>query len=141
MATYSCETCKFTTPLKSNYTKHLETRKHIKNSAEVSPLKTYNCKFCENTYSHKQSVTKHLKSCTKKEEIEEMMTIEKMAAEIKLQSLKLREHHNSLEEKQAILEDQQKRMEVQAERINELMRKLEILDFSDEPNNIEQGLL
>ena len=127
MATYSCETCKFTTPLKSNYTKHLETRKHIKNSAEVSPLKTYNCKFCENTYSHKQSVTKHLKSCTKKEEIEDMITIEKMAAEIKLQSLKLREQHN--------------RMEVQAKRINELMRKLEIVDSSDEPNNIDQGLI
>jgi hypothetical protein len=141
MATYSCETCKFTTPLKSNYTKHLETRKHIKNSAEVSPLKTYNCKFCENTYSHKQSVTNHLKSCTKKQEIEEMITIEKMAAEIKLQSLKLREQHNILEEKQTILEDHQKRMEVQSERINELMRKLEILVSSDEPNNIEQGLL
>jgi hypothetical protein len=131
MTTYSCETCKFTTPLKSNYTNHLETRKHIKNSAEVSQVKTYDCKFCDKKYSHKQSVTKHLKSCTKKEEIEEMISIQEMTSQIKIQTLELREQQNRIRE-------QQNRMEVQTKRINELMHKLEILDSSNEPNNIEQ---
>ena len=93
MTTYSCETCKFTTPLKSNYMSHHETRKHIKNSAEVSQAKTYDCKFCHKTYSHKQSLTKHLKTCTKKEEID---SIQEMKEQIKRCSLVLQEQRIQL---------------------------------------------
>ena len=134
MKTYSCEICKFTTPLRSNYKNHLETRKHIKNMSEVSPDKTYKCKYCEKTYLHKQSVTKHLKSCPKRAEAEELISIEEMAEQIKCCSLSLREQQNRLEE-------QQTNMEVQAKKIERLLSKLEIYDSSNEPNNIDQSLL
>jgi hypothetical protein len=126
MTTYSCETCKFTTPLKSNYTNHLETRKHIKNSSEVSPVKTYDCTFCEKKYSHKQSVTKHLKSCKKKEEVDSM---EEMTYQLKRSSLELQEQQNRLEE-------QQTNMEVQAKRIESLLHKLKLYDSSIDQSSL-----
>ena len=95
MTTYSCECCHFTTPLKSNYTNHLETRKHIKNSSEVSLNKSYECKFCDKKYAHKQSVTKHLKSCPKKEEMGERTSLEKASDLIKASNLKLQEQQKN----------------------------------------------
>jgi hypothetical protein len=71
MSTYNCNSCNFSTPLKSNYTTHLLSKKHIRNcKSDVSHCKShqadYSCKYCGQKYKHRQSVTKHIKySCTK----------------------------------------------------------------------------
>ena len=36
MGVYTCDACKFTTPIKSHYTRHLTTAKHIENTSKTS---------------------------------------------------------------------------------------------------------
>lgn len=47
---FTCERCNYTTTKKSNYDKHLLTRKHVS---------AYNCETCEKTYKTKSGLWKH----------------------------------------------------------------------------------
>lgn len=137
MPTYSCDCCNFTTLLKSNYTNHLKTNKHIINSksrvslgkSKVSPGKSkvspnnpdingltnenFFCKYCGQQYKHKQSVTKHIKySCTKNK-------TEDLTELVRLLNNKLENQNNQLE-------NQKNQLQTQAKQIEKLMGKLEI---------------
>jgi len=138
MPTYECKCCNFSTPLKSNYTNHLKTGKHIGNSKsmvspgkskvspEVDPYKShendlnrdrYSCKYCGQKYKHKQSVTKHIKySCTKNktEDLNEL---------VRLLNLQLEQQKNEF---QYQLQSQTKQIDTQSKQIEKLMEKLEI---------------
>ena len=126
MPTYKCDCCNFSTLLKSNYTNHLNTKKHISNNseklaevsqklaevsqklAEVSQEKsnTFKCKYCEQLYKHKSSLSKHIKySCTKNktEDLNELVRL------LNLQ-----------------LQSQTKQIDTQSKQIEKLMEKLEI---------------
>lgn len=76
MPEYECKGCKFSTPLKSNYTNHLRTNKHIRNTniqhtprsiqipeviqkdTQVNEIK---CKKCNKHFNFKQSMYRHIK--------------------------------------------------------------------------------
>ena len=63
--TYECKCCKYKTIYKTNFDKHLLTKKHKTNSAIVDD-KPFTCKYCSQKYKYKQSLSKHVKySCTK----------------------------------------------------------------------------
>ena len=53
---YTCSKCNYETLIKSNYTKHLKTNKHIMNSTNV-------CDKCEKSYKTRQSLWKHKQGC------------------------------------------------------------------------------
>lgn len=84
---YSCETCNYYTTTRSNYFKHLNTRKHIlcndeniidytlkENTINFNPIIEYKnkkqliveCSICLKSYSCRQSLYTHLKNCKKK---------------------------------------------------------------------------
>ena len=69
---YFCEQCDFKCSKKSNYDKHLETRKHKKNYNELqkndTSLKKYNC-ICGKGYAHRQGLYTHKKKCDYEKEI------------------------------------------------------------------------
>ena len=63
---YICETCDYSTCKKSDYTKHLTTRKHKlrSNTIEISPcIKDFKCD-CGKTYKHQSSLWNHKQKCT-----------------------------------------------------------------------------
>lgn len=87
MVLYECNICNFNTKLKSNYLRHLDTKKHINNmvnqkssknsrqnknmtlsdSGLTPDKKKYICHFCQKQYSKNSNLHRHLKKCNKKE--------------------------------------------------------------------------
>ena len=134
MTHYFCDLCQFSTRLKSNYTSHLASNKHIRNSttfvnpkativnpktinvnpkATLSPEKVANeftCKYCEQKFSFRQSMHRHIKyTCTKNkdEDLKELVRLLNQRLET---------------QKQEFI----KKIESQSKQIDKLMGKLEI---------------
>ena len=128
MPLYHCELCKFTTPLKSNYSNHLTTMKHIgKSKSEVSIAvsqnKSHECKYCGQKYKHKQSVVNHIKySCTKNKD-------EDMKELVRVLNLQL-------EAQRSQIQNQEKRLTKYEKQIEKLTSKLEIHGSFNTVNNI-----
>jgi hypothetical protein len=151
MPKYNCDLCKFSTHLKSNYTSHLSSKKHILVNelkpinipikAEVSiplveisipiakvsiPLEDtlYKCKYCEHSYRHKSSLSKHVKyTCTKNkdEDLKELVRLMNIQIEQQKQELQI----------------QSKTIDTQSKQIEKLMGKLEISGSFNTTNNIQ----
>ena len=65
---FSCELCVFECSKRSNFDKHLDTSKHLKNypslrKVAIKNAKKYICK-CSKEYSHRQGLYAHKKICT-----------------------------------------------------------------------------
>jgi hypothetical protein len=138
MPKYCCELCNFSTLLKSNFTGHLSSKKHImmnqiktisvpiepkvsqklaKISNSLAKVSLYTCKYCEHSYRHKSSLSKHVKySCTKNKD-------EDLTELVRLLNLQLEQQKKELTEK---IESQSKKIETQSKQIEKLMGKLEI---------------
>ena len=67
MAKYHCKHCNYETDKHSNWKKHLETNKHLKNcgSSPVKPktIKSYICSKCNKEYKHKSRLVIHETKC------------------------------------------------------------------------------
>lgn len=63
-----CSFCDYSTTRKSNFDKHLLTKRHMKraNITRISSQKPYSCTNCNKRYQHRQSLHKHMKICKKK---------------------------------------------------------------------------
>ena len=65
---YSCELCDYTCGNKTNYEKHLITRKHINayeclQNNNIKIQKKYTCSICNKEYDFRQSLYRHKKTC------------------------------------------------------------------------------
>lgn len=84
MSTYKCRPCKYATHDKSNFTKHLSSKKHqekvnhITHDSKTIPSRIlpepieqmFVCCFCEKEYSTSSNLSKHKKVCSVRIEIE-----------------------------------------------------------------------
>ena len=80
MTKYNCVLCDFTTVRKTEYTRHLDTKKH-KEKVTQNTIRTYNvpnvyntekvykCTFCENIYSSSSALARHKKACSEKDKL------------------------------------------------------------------------
>lgn len=110
--TYECKCCKYKTIYKTNFDKHLLTKKHKTNSAIVDD-KPFTCKYCSQKYKYKQSLSKHVKySCTKNKD-------------------------EDLKELVRLLNDKDKLLENKDKQIEKLMGKLEINNSFNTTVNIQ----
>ena len=106
MTTYHCECCHFSSKLKSDYTRHLNTKKHqklaeiSKSLAEISQSpKTFECEYCHKKYKHKSSLCKHIKnSCLKKKESDKIQEMMEMFDEHKKEVAELKENNIVLQQ-------------------------------------------
>ena len=137
-----CVSCQFTTPLKSNYSNHLLTRKHLSHNpieanmlvqmlAADSPMLAtpepmFKCKYCEQCYKHRSSLSKHIKySCTKNKD-------EDLTELVRLLNKRIEQQEKSMENQRQELT---KTIETQSKQIEKLMGKLEISGSFNTTNN------
>lgn len=111
MPLHVCKLCDFTTPLMSNYTTHLETKKHIRNSdAKVKKLAevgAFRCKYCEHPFKHKSSLSKHIKySCEKN-------TDEDLKELIRVMNIKIEEQHTLIQRQNDAIDKLFSKLEIQ----------------------------
>ena len=147
MPIYHCDLCNFSTPLKSNYTSHLSTKKHI----SISNLKTINipkqpkvnpestqsqqlvnpkstqiatkvahdftCKYCEQKFKFKQSMYRHIKYTCTQNKDEDLKEL------VRLMNIQIEQQKQELQtQKQEFI----KKIETQSKQIEKLMGKLEV---------------
>ena len=113
MTVYSCECCAFSTNLKSNYNRHIKTKKHLDlakispNLAKISPKLAeishnnmpYICKYCDKIFKHQSSLCKHIKYSCKENKDEGMKELARLMNEIKEQN-KTKDNQIELMQKQ-----------------------------------------
>ena len=95
MNLYDCKCCNFSTNLKSNYTRHLKTKKHEKitqsypklpsvmndsSSSEREKIK-HICKYCGKEYKHRPGLCRHIKYSCQKNEDEDLKELVKLMNE------------------------------------------------------------
>ncbi len=84
MVKFDCFDCNYTTNIRTNYLKHLQSIKHSENiepeediiDDKLDVVKEYVCKYCDNTYISLSGFNKHRKNCMQKEELINNLTIE-----------------------------------------------------------------
>ena len=109
MSTYYCECCNYYAKQKSNYVKHLTTKKHINMSLKNSKIKVndnkdkdnniYNCIYCDRIFKHRSSLSRHLRgSCkhNKKENYQELADLMNEKDQIIEKNMKLIDKKNNL---------------------------------------------
>ena len=140
MSTYDCKCCNFSTKLKSNYTRHLKTKKHgnvIQSYPKLSKCypnviqsypnnelvseKQHRCKYCDKTYKYRSGLSKHIKYTCKKNKDEDFQELARL----------LNEKERQLVLKETKMEIAMKKMQKQ---IDKLTSKLQI-------QNINQGFV
>ena len=151
MPIYNCELCRFSTPLKSNYTAHLSSRKHIlfiENTARQQVViseppqnqpvviseppqvaekvaSPFTCKYCEQKFKFKQSMYRHIKyTCTKNKD-------EDLKELVRLMNIQMEQQKNDF------LSQLQTQKQEFNKKIDKLMGKLEISGSFNTTNNIQ----
>ena len=142
---FHCVCCNFTTDRRSNYDKHMNSKRHVvqsiasKELAEVSLTEAkvshtephvpeiLKCKYCEQCYRHKSSLSKHIKySCTKNKD-------EDLKELVRLMNIQMEQQKQEFTNK---IDTQTKQIDTQAKQIEKLMGKLEISGSFNTTNNV-----
>jgi len=146
MPHYNCVCCDFTTLLKSNYTNHLKTNKHIVNSQPKvtfesplsqpkvtfeSPLSqpkvttSFVCKYCDQKFKFKQSMYRHIKyTCTKNKE-------EDLNELVRLMNNKLENQNNQIQTQAKQIEKLMGKLEINGSFNNNTINNITLLNYKD----------
>jgi len=147
MPTYCCDICNFSTVLKSNYTSHVASKKHIrftqikpadntkqptdnpKTTIKLEKVATeFTCKYCERQFRFRQSMNRHIKyTCTKNKEKYLKECVELLEKRIEQQETnieKQKQLFHTIINEQSLL-------------IDKLMRNVEIHGSFNTTNNIQ----
>jgi len=144
---FYCEVCDFTCSKKSNYTKHINTQKHIstvngnkkmpKNAASL-----FICEFCEKTYTTNSGLWKHNKKCNIS-----IIKKKKITKKVKEDSLNYKEMFmdliNENKEIRKIMVNQQEQMKEQQEQIKDIIPKIgntTIHNTNNKTNNFNMNI-
>ena len=124
-----CKFCDYKCSRKSDYERHVLTKKHLKNASKKAcktrktrTIVEYSCKFCGTSYKHQPSLSRHLKKC-KSVEIE---SVEKCYIHAKTQKNANKKNQEIEEENQE--EYLEKDLEIKELKIQLLEEKLKHKD-------------
>ena len=150
MSKYYCFVCEYDAKQKSNYDKHMNTKRHKKLSTKCYPnviqsypnvIQSYpnviqnksdenkhKCKYCDKTYKYRSGLSKHIKYTCKKNTDEDFKELARLLNEKDKQlAIKDKQMDNQL-----ALRD--KKMEMMQKQIDKLTSKLQI-------QNVNQGIV
>jgi len=139
MSTYTCKCCNFSTKLRSNYERHLTTKKH-QNVSKMYPNVSlmypnvskkeykndvshgYPCKYCGKVFKYHSGVSKHIKYVCKKNNDEDIRELVRL----------LNEQNKQYEEEMEIMKTQNQKM---VKQIEKLSKKLQIQNIGTQNNS------
>ena len=139
MPTYVCECCNFSTLLKSNFTNHLKTNKHIGNSQhKVNKKSTFSqhldnpkstslieCKYCERKFKFKQSMYRHIKYSCIKNKTEDLTEL------VRLLNNQLENQKNQLQTQSKQIEKLMGKLEINSSFNNNTINNITLLNYKD----------
>jgi hypothetical protein len=142
MSTYYCECCNYYAKQKSNYVKHLTTKKHINMSLKNSKIKVghniedkdnniYNCVYCDKIFKHRSSLSRHLRgSCkhNKKENYQELADL-------------MNEKDQIIEKNMKLIDKNNNELEVYKQIIHKLEKQIDKISNKLQIKNINNGNL
>ena len=141
MPFYTCKCCEYSTKLKGDYERHLNTKKHQKCSSNVAlcssnvalcssnvafsvpAKKVYECKYCNKILQHHTSLSRHIKYSCKKNNDEDLKELARLFNE-KEKKAKENEMMQLMKKKDKQLENMQKQ-------IDKLTNKLQIQNVNN----------
>ena len=148
MVFYKCECCTFETKLKSNYERHIKTKKHKMLSQSypnvtpklpfvtpklpfVTPMlplenKLY-CKYCNQKFKYRSGLSRHIKYTCKKSKDEDLKEL------VKLMNEQLQEQNSEINNMKTEIEKRDKQ-------ITKLSNKLQIKNIKNIQNNIKNNI-
>ena len=152
MPLYECDLCKFSTHLKSNYSNHLSSKKHIlisqlnpndnkkqpmdnEKTTKVAEVATkvateFTCRYCDKPFAFRQSLNRHIKySCSKNNELRDVIRLLNQQIEQMEQQKKLLEIHR---------QEFTKIVDAQTEKIEKLEHFISNLEIHDSFNTVNQ---
>jgi len=125
----SCIFCNYHTKNNSDYTKHLLTKKHLKNVSNTTiPTKKYKCENCSKEYSYRQSLYFHRNKCNVVKEKEMNKILNVVTSQHTLVETFVENQQTFVENQQTIVEKQTSLIENQSSLINELTMKINELE-------------
>ena len=137
MTIYTCECCNFTSKLKGDYNRHIQTKKHLERiqmypkmypnvsnmypnvstENDLSSEKRFECKYCGKSYKYSQGLSKHIKYTCKKNKDEDLKEL------VKLMNEKIENMEKKYAKTQKMLENE---IEKRDKKITKLSKKLQI---------------
>ena len=142
---YTCKCCKYSSPLKTNYERHLKSKKHSKlfekstkvnksqqlSQQKVNKNKEYLCKYCCKEFTTKQSMYRHIKYTCEKNKDEDLKEL------VRLLNEQMQQMSQEMKEQGKELENSKKENEKLQKRISKLSNKLQInTTINTNTNNI-----
>ena len=146
MPFYTCKCCEYSTKLKGDYERHLNTKKHQKCSSNVAlcssnvalcssnvaflaktalPKKVYECKYCKKILQHHTSLSRHIKYTCKQNKDEDLKELARLFNE---KEKKMNAKDNELVQ---IIKDKDKQMDKMQKQIDKLSHKLQIQNINN----------
>jgi vacuolar-type H+-ATPase subunit I/STV1 len=101
MPVYHCKCCDYETHIKTHYTKHMKTKKHLNCIQNVSKNdngskdKGYHCKYCNKSYKYSQGLSKHIKYTCKKNKDEDLKELARLLNETNEEMSQLIKHKDN----------------------------------------------
>ena len=145
MENYYCECCQYQAKQKSNYERHLGTKKHLKKSTKSQQLvnkkstisqpkvnlfygnennKNFFCKYCDKRFTTKQAMYKHIKYTCKKNNDEDMKELVRLLNE--------QNEQNKLKDKE---------IETMKKQIDKLSNKLQFQQINNNMNSNNNNIV
>jgi len=133
----SCAFCNYHTKNNSDYTKHLLTKKHLKNvsSNATIPTKKYKCENCSKEYSYRQSLYFHRNKCNVVKETEINKILNAVTSQHTLVETFVDNHQSFVEKQTSLIENQSSLINELTMKINELEKKQSIVNVNNITNN------
>ena len=150
MPVYDCDLCKFSTHLKSNYSNHVSSKKHIlisqlkpdtkqpndnlkqlddnkKTTKVATKVATeFTCRYCDKRFAFRQSMNRHIKYSCNKEVLREVICLLNLQMEQQRQLLEIQRQEFT------------KILDLQTEKIEKLEHFTHNLEIHDSFNTVNQ---
>jgi len=110
---FHCKLCDYSCSCKSEFTRHKNTIKHIKNLEHHK--KSFTCNYCNGIYKHQPSLSRHMKTCKKKEQ-QENKHISESEKDLKIKFLeeKIKDKEEKIKDKEEIIKFLKEKYELTA---------------------------
>ena len=148
---YYCKCCDYDAKQKSNYERHITTKKHKKSSQShllvtpksplvtpksplVTPNSPFTCEYCKQEFKYKQGMYRHIKYTCKKNKDEDLQEL------VKLMNQKIDDQNKEMKEIKKENQEIKKEIDKREKQITKLTKKLQINNINNTSNVMNNNI-